>query len=162
MVVSVFNYYRKFSGLYYIQECACMHCSPSDACGTWCFGNMWQSRPCSFYKHNVSYVNLLMSTYVKMYSSPFLKMSILLSVVTLSLRYQTGTTRPWIHIPNITGLVQEAYEETVRKSVYCGFRGKEQRGEVSSLGLTSLSHFGSWELEAVPGCLEAGRRWGKN
>lgn len=61
----------------------------------------------------------------KGYSCPFLKMSILLSEATLSLRYQTGMTGPCLHIPNITGLVQEAYEETVRKHVYCGFRGKE-------------------------------------
>lgn len=82
-------------------------------------------------------------------------MSILLSVVMLS---QTGMTGPCLHIPNITGLVQEACEGTVRRHIYYGFHGKEQRGEVSSLGLTSLSHFSSWELEAVSGCLIVGRQ----
>lgn len=44
----------------------------------------------------------------------------------------------------------------VGKSLYCGFRAKEQVRRVSRLGLASLNHFRALGIGAAPGCLVPG------
>lgn len=50
--------------------------------------------------------------------------------------------------------IQKEWGESMSKSLYCGFCGKELVRQGSSLGLASFNHFcGLWAIGLVPSCL---------